>query len=143
IEGNFSLVGASPDTLPTLDHTTFILFRNTQKVDVFLSIHFFQKTYTVCISRCLSSIRRIFPDDVFGNFPTNSIFLGYLLGAVDCLTWFCSSFTSTALEETLSCSTINAFTTLPRISSGLATTAHSFTASCLINASSTSNGPMV
>ena len=42
--------------------------------------------YTAYFSRCLNSMRRIFPDDVFGNSEINSIFLGYLYGAVYCLT---------------------------------------------------------
>src|SRR5699024_12883532 len=33
-------------------------------------------------SKFLNSIRRIFPEEVFGNSSINSIFLGYLYGAV-------------------------------------------------------------
>lgn len=96
------------------------------------------------ISCFLSSIRRIFPEIVFGSSSTNSILRGYLYGAVNSLTccWSTGINVSSFLSI-FSLNTINAFTTLPRISSGLATTAHSLTYGCFTSASSTSNGPIV
>ena len=100
-------------------------------------------------SSCLSFTLWILPLTVFGKLATNSIFLGYLYGAVTRLQWSWSSFwrdlTSVSdfnLFFVLSDNKTNAFTTIPRRLSGLATTADSNTAGWDINADSTSNGPI-
>lgn len=76
--------------------------------------------YALFFSYCLNSTRRIFPEEVLGSSSINSIFLGYLYGAVDCFTWFCNSFIRFGLSaSSRSCKTINAFTTFPEFHLGL------------------------
>ena len=88
------------------------------------------------------SLRLILPPMVLGSSSTNSTMRGYLYGAVVFFTWFCSSLTSSSVGSKPRASTTVAFTTLPRMGSGAAVTAHSTTAGCSMSALSTSKGPM-
>ena len=80
---------------------------------------------------------------VLGRSSTNSILRGYLYGAVRFFTNSCSSFMRASEGLNPCVKTINAFTTSPLISSGLATTADSFTAGCSIRMLSISKGPIL
>ena len=82
--------------------------------------------YHCIVSFILSSVLLIFPLTVLGRLATNSIFLGYLYGAVMFFTWDCSfsirsfSFLSSPITSLyFSESTIKAFTTWPLSTSGL------------------------
>src|SRR5699024_1314892 len=96
-------------------------------------------------SRSLKVTRRVLPEIVFGSSSINSIFLGYLYGAVSFLLNFCKVVINgrSSSSETGSYKTTYALTNCPRTGSGLATTAQSLTSGCFNNTSSTSNGPIV
>ena len=72
----------------------------------------------------------------------NSIWRGYLYGAVRALQWSCISDFSFSEGSWSGPSTMNALTMLPRSSSGAGTTALSTTAGCSMRMLSISNGPM-
>ena len=88
------------------------------------------------------STLRILPLMVFGSVFTNSIWRGYLYGAVLVLTKFWISFTNSSpadLRHSFA-STIVALTIIPLTSSGTPVTAHSTTAGCFMSTLSTSKG---
>src|SRR5690349_7961364 len=90
------------------------------------------------VSCCRSRYRCNLPVSVRGSLSTNSIRRGYLYGAISDFTNSCSSFASSEVGSMPGRTTMNAFTTWPRSSSGAATTPHSCTARCSSNTFSTS-----
>jgi len=94
-------------------------------------------------SRILSSLHLILALIVFGSSFTNSISLGYLYGAVVCLTCCWISLTSFSDGSYPSFNTAKTLTTSPLIGCGLGIIADSSTDSCELTALSTSKGPIL